>query len=253
NTILLLGISMPAFSQLPVIPGVSRELAVHRRAEIADIHYQLDFSVPRSKSESIHASETIHFSLKTNAQPLQLDFKQPADHIQSLAVNGQTVSPRLENEHIVIAPAQLHKGGNTIDVQFIAGDASLNRNTDYLYALFVPDHARTVFPCFDQPDLKAHFALTLRVPSGWKALANGKLKDSTSNGLQTTYHFADSDPLPTYLFSFTTGKYTRAQQLTGQYNAEFLYRETDPGSNVDSIFQAHADAIRFLESWTGIR
>jgi aminopeptidase N len=253
NIILLLAMSVPAFAQQTVTPGVSSELAIHRRAEIADIRYQLDFQIPATKSEPIRATETIYLSLKTNAKPLQIDFKQNADHIHALSVNGKTITPKLENEHIVIAPSQLRKGNNTIGVQFTAGDASLNRNADYLYALFVPDRARTVFPCFDQPDLKARFALTLRVPAGWKVLANGPLKDSTSNGSQIVYNFTDSDLLPTYLFSFTAGKYTRVQKQIGQYNAEFLYRETEPGSNVDSIFQAHAEALRFLETWTGIR
>jgi aminopeptidase N len=252
NTILLLVVSVPAFSQ-QITPGVSSELSKHRRAEITNIRYQLDFQIPATKTESIPATETIYCSLKTNALPLQIDFNQNADHIQALSVNGKTITPKLENEHIVIAPAQLRKGNNTINLQFTAGDASLNRNAEYLYALFVPDRARTVFPCFDQPDLKAHFALTLRVPAGWKVLANGKLKDSTSNGSQTIYNFTDSDLLPTYLFSFTAGKYTQAEKQIGQYNAEFLYRETDPGANVDSIFQAHDNALRFLETWTGIR
>jgi aminopeptidase N len=253
NICLLLVMSTPAVAQQTVTPGVSSELAIHRRAEITNIRYQLDFQIPEVKSESIYVAEAIHFSLKTNTQPLQIDFKQNADHIQALMVNGKKITPILENEHIVIEPSHLHKGNNTVDLRVTAGDASLNRNADYLYALFVPDRARTVFPCFDQPDLKARFALTLRVPSGWKALSNGRLKDSTSDESQTIYQFADSDPLPTYLFSFTTGKYNRAQQQIGQYNAEFLYRETDPGSNIDSIFQAHANALRFLEQWTGIR
>lgn len=253
NMILLVGLSMPAFAQQTVTPGVSSELAVHRRAEIADLRYHLDFKIPALKSESISATETIYLSLKANMQPLQLDFKQVVGHIQALTVNGKTITPKLESEHVVISPTHLRKGKNTISLQFTAGDASLNRNADYLYALFVPDRARTVFPCFDQPDLKARFTLTLRVPSGWKALANGKLKDSVTNGSQTVYNFAESDLLPTYLFSFTAGVYTRAQKKIGQYNAEFLYRETDPGSNVDSVFQGHEDALRFLEEWTGIR
>lgn len=253
NTLLLLAMSVPAFSQQIVTPGVSSELAKHRRAEIANIRYRLDFQIPATKTESIQATETIECSLKTNTVPLQIDFKQSAGHIHALSVNGKIITPKLENEHLVIAPAQLRKGNNTISLQFTAGDASLNRNADYLYALFVPDRARAVFPCFDQPDLKARFALTLRVPTGWKVLANGQLKDSTSNGVQTIYHFTDSDLLPTYLFSFTAGKYACAQKQIGQYNAEFLFRETDPGTNVDSIFQAHENALRFLEAWTGIR
>ena len=56
---------------------------------------------------------------------------------------------------------------------FNAGDASLNRNDDFLYTLFVPARAHLAFPCFDQPDLKARWTLALDVPEGWQALGNG--------------------------------------------------------------------------------
>ena len=106
NTILLLAVSAPVFAQQIVTPGVSSELSKHRRAEIADIRYQLNLQIPATKSESIQATETIYCSLKTNTQPLQIDFKQNADHIHALSVNGKVITPKLENEHIVIAPSR---------------------------------------------------------------------------------------------------------------------------------------------------
>src|SRR4051812_33111651 len=118
NIILLLVISVPAFAQQIVTPGVSRELAKHRRAEIDDIRYQLNFQIPATKTASIPATETIYCSLKMNTQPLQIDFKQNADHIQAVSVNGKTITPKLENEHLVIAPTQLRKGNNKINLQF---------------------------------------------------------------------------------------------------------------------------------------
>ena len=33
--------------------------------------------------------------------------------------------------------------------------------SDYVYSLFVPADASTLFPCFDQPDLKARFVWSL--------------------------------------------------------------------------------------------
>jgi len=240
-----------AFSQ-QTTTGVSLELAEYRRAEISSIQYQLHFQIPAAKKENIQAKETIRFTLKSNKQPLQLDFRQPAEKVHSISVNGKQVTPRSEKEHLIIPAAQLRTGSNAIDISFIAGDAALNRNNDYLYALLVPDRARTVFPCFDQPDLKATFALTLTVPTGWKGLGNGTLIDSTQTGTQTIFRFKESDLLPTYLFSFTAGKFTRAAQQTGRSVADLLFRETDPGSNTDSIFQAHTSALKILEEWTGI-
>ena len=55
---------------------------------------------------------------------------------------------------------------------FTAGDQSLNRNDEFLYTLLVPDRARTLFPCFDQPDMKALYTLSLEVPMTWKAVSN---------------------------------------------------------------------------------
>lgn len=50
----------------------------------------------------------------------------------------------------------------------------MNRSDDMLYTLLVPDRCRTLMPCFDQPDIKARFKLTLKIPSRWRAVANGE-------------------------------------------------------------------------------
>ena len=77
------------------------------------------------------------------------------------------------NGHIVIPAKATRAGANRIEIEFIAGDDALNRNDEFLYTLFVPSRARLAFPCFDQPDLKARYRLTLSVPDGWQAVANG--------------------------------------------------------------------------------
>ena len=47
-------------------------------------------------------------------------------------------------------------------------------NEEYLYSQFEAADARRVFPCFDQPDLKAPYKLMALVPRGWIALSTGK-------------------------------------------------------------------------------
>ncbi|WP_316829624.1 M1 family aminopeptidase [Pedobacter aquatilis] len=234
--------------------GVSLSLAKSRKAIINEIEYKLHFNIPASKASEIAASEEIKFNLKVIPTLLQLDFKQDAKHIKSIAVNGKSIAINLQKEHLLI-DKYLIKAVNKINIQFIAGNESLNRNPDYLYALFVPDHARTVFPCFDQPDLKAVFSLTLTVPKEWQVLANGAKKDSVSNVSATTYQFTNSDKLPTYLFSFAAGRFIPLKQTLNNRTMEFLHRETDAKKiilSVDSVFIAHRDAIDFLEKWTGI-
>jgi aminopeptidase N len=238
-----------------VEPGVSLALANSRSATISAIQYQLYFIIPTEQTGLINSAESIDFKLNKLSQ-LQIDFKQSADHLKTVSVNGKAIAVDFKNEHILVAQEHLKIGANHIEISFVAGNESLNRNKDFLYALFVPDHARTVFPCFDQPDLKANFLLSLTVPTDWKVMANAVKKDSLAQGNSVTYHFNNSDKLPTYLFSFTAGKYTYVTKKMKDREMEFLYRETDSAKiklSVDSVFVAHRDAIDFLEDWTAIK
>lgn len=259
-TLLALGLNTVVIAQRkPVVvePGVSYWLATYRSENISNVQYEVFFKIPEKRTDNIQGAVGIDFDLKDYKQPLQIDFKQPADRIMFVGKSyDEGIRYKFENEHIIIDPHYLHAGHNHFDIRFFAGNESLNRNDDYLYALFVPDRARTVFPCFDQPDLKAVFTLTLNVPNNWKVLANATANSVKARGENTDYYFNKTDKLPTYLFSFTAGKYTDVKQSVGEgRTAELLYRETDSAKiklSVDSIFKAHADAIAFLEKWTGI-
>lgn len=242
-------------SNTTIETGVSLQLATLRSAIISNVQYQLHFDIPENKKEDIKSHVTIEFNLSRVPKILQLDFKENRSNLKSLLVNGRETQIVFKNEHIVINKAALKKARNKVQIQFIAGNGSLNRNNDYLFALFVPAHARTAFPCFDQPDLKANFLLSLAVPKSWKVQANGSLKDSVTKNDKCFYSFSNSDKLPTYLFSFCAGKFSREVKNVHKQNMELLYRETDPVKiklSTDSIFKLHEDALSFLENWTGI-
>lgn len=89
---------------------------------------------------------------------------------------------------------------NNITIKFIAGNQSLNRNDEFLYTLLVPDRARTLFPCFEQPNLKATFSLRLDIPTAWKAVSNTYITKEETKGNCKTVTFAPTEPLSTYLF-----------------------------------------------------
>lgn len=233
--------------------GVSKELAEFRSSIINEIQYQLKFDIPELKTQEIKANELLSFYLFRDGFPLQLDFKAQENQIQKIEVNGKSVAIHYQKEHIIIPASALIKGKNQIQIAFIAGNSALNRNNDYLYTLFVPDRARTVFPCFDQPDLKAIYQLSLEVPEKWEAISNGTLEGSFSNQGRKICSFAPSDKISTYLFSFTAGKFTSVNQDVNHQSAQFLYRETDSAKihlSIDSVFQAHRNAIDFLSKWT---
>ncbi len=234
-------------------PGVSQSLAQSRRQTVSKPSYQLSFAIPAQKDQPIPATQTISFDWKPSAEPLLIDFKESRDHLQTLTVNGDTTAIIVENEHLRIDPAQLKAGRNQIGIRFTAGDLSLNRNDDYLYTLLVPDRARTVFPCFDQPDLKATFQLTLTIPENWVAIGNAPVQGSTRSGDRKTIRFAPSDLIPTYLFSFVAGKFTVVHEKPDGRAMTLLHRETDPVKirlSQDSLFSLHAGALRFLADYT---
>jgi len=259
--LLIFLVSLFSFSALaqvsgPVLEtGVSRQLAVYRKKILDKVGYTLELDIPKEKTGKIAAVETIRFNLSTNLQPLQIDFKEDKAKLWKLEVNGQAVSIVHLKEHVLIDTMYLKEGTNQVRFEFQAGDAALNRNSEYLYALFVPDRARTVFPCFDQPDIKATYNLTLKVPADWKAMANGALKDVAVINDRKTYRFDTSDTLSTYLFSFVAGKFKDKRGDVARMKADFLYRETDPSvinSSMGEIFKIHSGSLKYLESWTGI-
>ncbi len=236
--------------------GVSQDLARYRKETLSEVAYRLTFSIPREKDSAIVATETITFLRQKSAAPLPIDFKENPANVHRVVVNGKEVPLTFEQEHILIAAQNLKTGSNTIILDFTAGNLSLNRNEEYLYTLFVPDRARTVFPCFDQPDLKATFELSLTIPAEWKAVTNAPLRDSTRMGTRKTYHFLPSNVLPTYLFSFVAGKFEKVTHSPNGREMTLYHRETDTSKirlSLDPIFNTHAGALAFLEDYTQIR
>ena len=235
--------------------GVSEKQAIERKQILKEINYRISFIIPQKKPDPISAKETISFYWKKNVNPLQIDFKENPDHLQKIMINNKIIDIVFEKEHLLIDPLFLHNGNNVVTIDFIAGNLSLNRNDDYLYTLLVPDRARTVFPCFDQPDLKATFELTLTIPKDWEALSNAPLYNSWVSELNKTYHFERSDKISTYLFSFAAGKFETIKKIMGGRPMIFYHRETDTAKirlSTDPIFQIQDDALTFLEKYTQV-
>lgn len=240
---------------LPIEKGVALKLAEYRKQVLSNINYNLHLTIPEKKDAPIAATEVITLTITQNDQPLQLDFKEQATNLKSIKVNGKSTPIAFEKEHIVIDTKYLKKGENRIEIDFVAGNLSLNRNDDYLYTLLVPDRARTVFPVFDQPDLKATFTLTLTVPQNWKAVANAPLQNVVTQGSTKVYRFQESDKISTYLFSFVAGEFDLISRTEAGRPMHFYHRETDSSKlklSIDPIFKIHADALAFMENYTQI-
>lgn len=240
---------------LPVEAGVAKTMAEYRKTNISNLEYQLTFDIPEKRDENIPGKNIISFTLSEAKQDLQIDFREKESLIKLINCNGEKSNYRFEKEHIIIPKGELIKGKNQIKIEFTTGNTSLNRNDEFLYTLFVPDRARTAFPCFDQPDLKASFQLNLSVPKHWKAMANGKLDSKTDKGDKSEYRFLKTKALPTYLFSFVAGKFETITRKRNGHEHTMYHRETDPeklANNTDEIFRLLFQSLDWLEEYTDV-
>ena len=158
-----------------------------------------------------------------------------------------------DGEHIRIP---IKKGVNSVDLDFASDDRFLNRNEEYLYSLFVPAHARSAFPCFDQPDIKAKFSLTLELPAGWTAVTNTAATDTTSlDGCRRRISFSETEPISTYLFAFAAGLWNKEYYSDNGREMTVYFRENDPEkvAQIPDIFTEVSRALGWMEEYTGIR
>ena len=236
-------------------PGVSWELAKHRKSTISNVRYELTFSIPSNVEDPIAGTETARFELSDARRAVVFDFTGPAEAVTSVAVDGQPVEYTVVDQHVIVPPEVLREGEVAIAIDFEAGNGSLNRNDEFLYTLFVPDRARTAFPTFDQPNLKARYQLTLEVPDGWEAVSNAEAVGQTTESGRKRVSFAETEPISTYLFAFAAGRFQIETAERDGRRLQLYHRETDAGKvarNLDAIFDLHATALSWLEEYTDI-
>ncbi len=73
----------------------------------------------------------------------------------------------------------------------------------YVYGHLFLDAAPRVFACFDQPDLKASYAVTVTAPESWQVLGNG----AASQAGPGRWELAQTQPLATYFVTVCAGPY----------------------------------------------
>ena len=232
--------------------GVSFSLASRRSGLLSNVRYSLGFDFTK-EAGNVVSSDTVCFCASEKSAVI-LDFNVPEANLLGVIANGRNINAVFENEHLTIPQKYVKKGDNTVVINFIAGEQSLNRREDFLYTLLVPDRARTLFPCFDQPDLKAVFRLTLNVPESWAAVSNTEVHHKEDSGNSILYSFSPTKPLSTYLFSFAAGRFEKTDGIRGGRKISMYHRETDPEriAQSDDIINLVFDSMEWLEDYTGI-
>ena len=249
-----------AMPPIEIDEGVSWTLAEHRAATLSGLRYRYHLRIPRARNAPVTGTVEIRFTWSDpRGLDVVLDFKDPSRRVSAVRANGAAVDWASRHDHVVVPAAALSADDeNRVELDFEAGDEALNRNDDFLYTLFVPDRAHFSLPLFDQPNLKARFVLSLEAPAGWAAVANGETVEapgSAGGDGPASWRFAETEPIPTYLFAFAAGRFQVETAERSGRRLRMFHRETDAekvARNRDAIFDLHAAALDWLEDYTGI-
>jgi puromycin-sensitive aminopeptidase len=118
--------------------------------------------------------------------------------------------------------------------------------------------ARRAFPCWDEPDAKAVFAVTLVVPDDQLAISNageiareqvGTMPDGRA---KVAVRFADTMPMSTYLVAFVVGPLVATAPV--DVDGKPLRVVCPPGKEhlADFALEVGEFALRFFTDWFGI-
>ena len=156
----------------------------------------------------------------TVAEPTRrFRFHSEGLELQSLVLEGPegvvaaSHEPQGEDVVIVHTEATLAAGSyiltsrftNSFDTTAVSLYRAEVAGAGYAFTQFESDDAREAFPCWDQPEFKIPFQITLTVPEAHLAVSNTPVvKETVADGWRTVV-FGKTKPLPTYLLAIATG------------------------------------------------
>jgi len=264
---LFLGLVVQAAQAAPALePGVSLELARWRSGAYRDVRYALSIRIAAG-SNKLEGSETIELTLPRTVPELVLDWRPSpgAARVARLRVNGRAVKGRFEQEHLIVPARLLRPGKNRVTLAFespiaLSGSAVtryLDREdgSEYVYTLFVPSDASSVFPCFDQPDLKARFGLELVVPRTWTAIGSAPVAatEDLPDDMRR-FRFAETQPISTYVFAFAAGPFSEIADRAAPTRIFVRKSQAARGrQEASEVQRLNREAIRWFERYFDYR
>jgi aminopeptidase N len=253
-------------------PGISRSLAEARRELIGGVRYLLRFGLEPG-AKSVDGEVWLHFELDGDhapAAPVVLDFA--GTDLAGVRINDKDAAPQAVAGHLVLPVESLVAGVNGFRARFRSPVAATGTpltvyrdpadGREYWYTLVVPADAHRLYPCFDQPDLKARFHVELDLPPDWVAVANGAEEPDPEPAPagRRRWSFRETKPLPTYLMAFACGPFGVVPgpplQVGGVEAGAPLRLFVRPSQrhlvDREALVQLHGTGLRWLRDYFGI-
>ena len=161
--------------------NLTREEAVQRSRMIEVDHYDVTLDLKYSDTHFLSTTKVSFTSQEIGSTFIDLR----AEEIQEVRLNGNPLPTESYNPTYGIPLSGLQVADYTLEVTatipYSRTGEGLHRFVDpaddkvYLYTQFETADAKRVFACFDQPDMKATYALHFKAPEEWTIISNGSV------------------------------------------------------------------------------
>lgn len=244
--------------------NITRAEAADRSTLLHSHSYEvlLDLTQP---GDTFISTTTATFDCRTPGESSWIDLIAPS--VRSVVLNGTELDVATVVSGARIALPNLQAANTvviTADCAYMNTGEGLHRfvdpvdNETYLYTQFESADARRMYACFEQPDLKATFQLSVIAPDHWKVISNAVSPEPSSlGGGKARWDFPASLRMSTYITALVAGPYYEVRDsYTGTFGtyplgvfcraslAEFL----DP----DDIFLITKQGFEFFEKQFGV-
>ncbi|MFT3662837.1 MAG: aminopeptidase N [Gordonia sp. (in: high G+C Gram-positive bacteria)] len=198
-------------------PNLTRSAARQRAATIDVQHYRIDLDLTDGRGRPGEETFRSHTVVAFTATPGAETFVElVAPRLISANLNGVDldvdsfdeavglVLPDLAAENVlsVVADCAYSNTGEGLHRFVDPADGAV-----YLYSQFETADAKRMFACFDQPDLKATYAVSVLAPADWEVISNGAVAESTVVDGGKRIDFATTEVMSTYLVALIAGPY----------------------------------------------
>ena len=195
--------------------NLTRDEARSRASFLSTDSYEIRLDLTTDERTFL-TETTLRFS-SAEARPTFVDLI--AESVQEIELNGELLAdPASRFDGARVQLPALAEGENSLRIlatgRYMNTGEGLHRFVDpvddevYLYTQFEVSDARRMFACFEQPDLKATYALNVTAPAHWRVISNAPTPAPTPAGEGTaTWDFAPTERMSTYLVALIAGNY----------------------------------------------
>jgi len=268
--------------------GLSQQEAEKRSSCISKLKYDLLINLT---PDFYHGIINIRFHLSFKSY-LRIDVA--VTQVLSLSINGKFPSEDFKeiqgDECILIPENYLNEGLNNVLIFFTNSYTNTGKalhsmidvdGRQYIYSNLEPDLCHNIFPCFDQPDLKAPLELIVIGPKHWQVISNENISSKSEHDLQKLpliflecnkqpiiydffskitlnseekyiWKFPETAPISPYLYAIIAGDYERIIYENSQIPLDIYFRKSKRPyieKATEQIFSITLQGLAFFQEY----